>query len=158
MAELHAWQVPAFEALNALRSDGEPLHPSLSIPTWFYGHEPPTPFATHIAKYVSNALREDGLLAIARHGVVFAPGRAGTVQEVFQDAAQNAYQTYDWVSPMCFLDLPYDGIGRWWTQQFPVETILRPLLGPDMFQKYVRITPDVDEAFEFMKDFVPQPR
>ena len=24
---------------------------SLAIPTWFYGHEPPTPFATSIAKY-----------------------------------------------------------------------------------------------------------
>ena len=30
---------------------------SLGIPTWFYGHEPATPFATHIAKYFFNNLR-----------------------------------------------------------------------------------------------------
>jgi predicted Rossmann-fold nucleotide-binding protein len=64
---------------------------SLAIPTWFYPGEPVGQFATHIAKYFANSIREDGLLAIAVSGVVFAPGRAGTVQELFQDAAQNAY-------------------------------------------------------------------
>jgi predicted Rossmann-fold nucleotide-binding protein len=64
---------------------------SLAIPTWFYPGEPVGQFATHIAKYFANSIREDGLLSIAVSGVVFAPGRAGTVQELFQDAAQNAY-------------------------------------------------------------------
>ncbi len=36
---------------------------SLAIPTWFYGHEPSNLFASHIAKYFSNSLREDNLLA-----------------------------------------------------------------------------------------------
>ncbi|MEM7356877.1 MAG: hypothetical protein AAF657_39050, partial [Acidobacteriota bacterium] len=80
---------------------------SLGIPTWFYGHEPPNLFATHIAKYFSNSLREDGLLAIAKHGVIYAPGSAGTIQEVFQDAAQNHYGTFQLVSPMVFLDRHY---------------------------------------------------
>ena len=35
-----------------------------------------------MAKYFSNSLREDGLLAIATHGVVYAPGSAGTTQDV----------------------------------------------------------------------------
>ncbi|MDC3379360.1 hypothetical protein OAX78_03665, partial [Planctomycetota bacterium] len=52
---------------------------SLAIPTWFYGHEPTNLFANQVAKYFSNALREDGLLAIATGGVVFAPGSAGTL-------------------------------------------------------------------------------
>ena len=64
---------------------------SLAIPTWFYPGEPVGQFASHIAKYFANSIREDGLLAIAVSGVVFAPGRAGTTQELFQDAAQNAY-------------------------------------------------------------------
>ena len=125
------------------------------MPTWFYGHEPPTPFATDIAKYVSNALREDGLLAIARHGVVYAPGEAGTLQEVFQDAAQNAYRTHGWFSPMCFLDLPFQGVDRWWTNQFPIEHFLRPLFGDADYGQYVRITSDVDEAEEFLRAFAP---
>ncbi|NNE91229.1 MAG: hypothetical protein HKN23_06240, partial [Verrucomicrobiales bacterium] len=50
---------------------------SVAIPTWFYGHEPSNQFSTWIAKYFSNSLREDGLLAIAKHGVIYAPGSAG---------------------------------------------------------------------------------
>ena len=72
----------------------ERYHPgadSIAIPTWFYPGEPVGQFAGHVAKYFANSIREDGLLAIAVSGVVFAPGRAGTLQELFQDAAQNAY-------------------------------------------------------------------
>ncbi len=72
-------------------SGQEELCKSVGIPTWLYGHEPPAVFATHIAKYFANSIREDGLLAIANHGVIFAPGSAGTTQEIFQDAAQNHY-------------------------------------------------------------------
>ena len=78
-------------------------HPSLAVPTWFYGHEPSNLFSVHIAKYFSNSLREDGLLAIATYGILFAPGSAGTTQEVFQDATQNHYGTFDVISPMVFL-------------------------------------------------------
>ncbi len=76
---------------------------NLSVPTWFYGFEPVNLFASHIAKYFANSIREDGLLAICLHGIVFAPGSAGTVQEVFMDAAQNRYTTFDYRSPMAFL-------------------------------------------------------
>ena len=56
----------------------------------------------------SNSEREDGLLAVAKAGIVFVPGGPGTLQEVFQDAAQNAYETYGRSSPMVFLDPPAD--------------------------------------------------
>ena len=91
---------------------------NLAIPTWFYGHEPSNLFATHIAKYFSNSLREDMLLAISLYGVIFAPGSAGTTQEIFQDAAQNHYATYGWYSPMVFL-------GR---ERYEIRTSLFPLL------------------------------
>ncbi len=62
---------------------------SLSIPTWFYGHEPSNLFATGIAKYFANALREDTLLHRCRGGIVYLPGKAGTVQEIFQAVTEN---------------------------------------------------------------------
>jgi predicted Rossmann-fold nucleotide-binding protein len=79
--------------------------------------EPISLFATHIAKYFSNSIREDGMLAVATAGIVFAPGGAGTMQEIFQDAAQNAYRTFG-RSPMAFLD----------TRHYCVETGLFPAL------------------------------
>ena len=64
---------------------------SLAIPTWFYGHEPTNLFATGIAKYFANALREDTLLHRCRGGIVYLPGQAGTVQEIFQAVTENFY-------------------------------------------------------------------
>lgn len=75
---------------------------SLGIPTWFYGHEGANAFATHVAKYFSNALREEKLCAIGVHGIVFFPGGPGTAQEIFMDAAENGYASYNWYSPMVF--------------------------------------------------------
>ncbi|MEO0895802.1 MAG: hypothetical protein AAFY71_05360 [Bacteroidota bacterium] len=91
---------------------------SLGIPTWHYGHEPPTPFATHIAKYFHNSHREEGLLAISKGGIVFAPGSAGTMQEIFQDLAQNHYQTFGFASPMVFMNKSY------WTLERPLYTAI----------------------------------
>jgi predicted Rossmann-fold nucleotide-binding protein len=65
---------------------------SLGIPTWFYGHEPPNVFAEAVAKYFSNALREDGLLARCNAGLVVLGGEAGTVQEIFQAATRLYYE------------------------------------------------------------------
>ncbi|BAU86393.1 rossmann fold nucleotide-binding protein [Streptomyces laurentii] len=61
----------------------------MGIPTWFYGREPPNAFASQVAKYFANAIREDGLPARSTAGVVFLPGAAGTVQEIFDDATPN---------------------------------------------------------------------
>ena len=49
-------------------------------------------FAPRIAKYFANATREDGLLARCNAGVVFLPGAAGTVQEIFDNATPNYYE------------------------------------------------------------------
>jgi predicted Rossmann-fold nucleotide-binding protein len=79
--------------------------------------EPISQFASHIAKYFSNSIREDGMLAVATGGIVFAPGGAGTMQEIFQDAAQNANRTFG-RSPMAFLD----------SRHYRVDTGLYPAL------------------------------
>jgi predicted Rossmann-fold nucleotide-binding protein len=86
-----------------IRDRFAPGSESLAIPTWVSEGEPISQFASHIAKYFSNSIREDGLLAVATTGSVFAPGGAGTMQEIFQDAAQNAYKAFG-RSPMVFLD------------------------------------------------------
>lgn len=109
------WLSTAFEVLESI--DGG-RWPSLGIPTWLYGHEPPTPFATHIAKYFTNSIREDGLLAMAKGGIVFTPGRAGTTQEVFQEVTQNHYLTLEYASPMIFMDRAF------WTRDWPVYPML----------------------------------
>ena len=66
---------------------------SLGIPTWYYGNEPPNLFASHSGKYFFNSVREDGLITIADGGIIFGPGKAGTVQEIFQNAPLNYYRT-----------------------------------------------------------------
>lgn len=119
----------------------------LSIPTWLYGHEPANLFAGRIAKYFSNAIREDTILRVCRGGIVFAPGKAGTVQEVFQ-AATKAYYGSDGASgPMVFLDRAY------WTDVLPIESLLRPLFGlaaDPVLDKLVHLTDDVDEAIAIL--------
>lgn len=143
VSTLHRWQRPAFGVLRGLA--GTPVGESLAIPTWFYGHEPPTPFATHIAKYFHNAIREDGLLAIAHHGIVYAPGRAGTLQEVFQDAAQNYYSSFGGFAPMVFFD-----VGGVWTKTFPVGPVLEPLFGAERMERHVLFTTEIAAAERFL--------
>ncbi len=113
----------------AVNADIENRETNLSVPTWFYGHEPSNPFATHIAKYFSNSEREDGLLAIATAGIVFVRGGPGTLQEVFQDAAQNAYRTFGPAAPMIFLDPPDDP--EWWATSGVMGALDRAFLAGD---------------------------
>lgn len=120
---------------------------SLGVPTWHYGHEPPNVFAGEIAKYFANSIREDGLLAIALAGVVFAPGSAGTIQEIFQDAAQNHYESFGKASPMVFLDEAY------WTDTKPVYPVLRQLAADRAYGELVTATDDVAEAVAFIERY-----
>lgn len=124
---------------------------SLSIPTWFYGHEPSNLFATHIAKYFANSIREDGLLAIATRGVVYAPGSAGTIQEVFMDAAQNHYGTFHLVSPMVFFGRDY------WTTKKPVYPLLQHLAAGKRYADLLAISDDADEIAAFIIEHPPVP-
>jgi predicted Rossmann-fold nucleotide-binding protein len=141
----HAWFRPAYELSRAF--GGGPA--SLAVPTWHYGHEPTTPLATHIAKFFQNSIREEGLLALAQQGVVYAEGRAGTLQEIFQDTAQNYYRSFAYFSPMVLLGI------RYWTETLPVLPLLEKLLLPDDRQRLVLVTDDVDEAAAFIGGFEP---
>jgi hypothetical protein len=149
-----AWIATALE-VRARISDG---CDSLGVPTWFYGHEPSNVFATHHAKYFSNSLREDGLLAIARHGVIYAPGSAGTVQEIFQDAAQNHYGTIGKgrsyggpgeVSPMVLLGRDY------WLVDKPVFPLLTRLAAGRRYAGMLAVEDDIAAVVRFIEDHPP---
>jgi predicted Rossmann-fold nucleotide-binding protein len=117
-------------------------HGGLALPTWLYGHEPANLFAGQIGKYFSNAVREDSILRLSRGGIVFAPGWAGTVQEVFQAATKTFYQTDGPSGAFVFL-----GVDHW--AKLPVEALLRPLLAqsPHGDQSHlIVVTDSIDDA------------
>ena len=130
------WLATAFEVR---RRWSQEKYESLGVPTWLYGHEPATPFATHIAKYFDNSIREDGILTIAKGGIIYSPGSAGTLQEIFQDAVQNHYLSFGYASPMVFLDSDY------WTKQMPVYPLLEELLSKGRYKNLILSLSD-DEA------------
>ncbi|MFY0528429.1 LOG family protein [Archangium gephyra] len=143
------WLSRAFEvrATWPLRDADRIIGESLGIPTWHYGHEPPNPFATHIAKYFANSVREDGLLTIARGGIIYSPGSAGTIQEVFQDACQNHYNTVGVVSPMIFLGQDF------WTRTRPVYPLLEHLARGQDYARYLLLTDSRERILQALVDF-----
>ena len=123
---------------------------SVGIPTWTYGHEPPAVFASHIAKYFANSVREDGLLMVADHGVVFAPGSAGTIQEIFQDACQNHYFVANkQCSPMILFGRQY------WTQEKPVWPLLSQLAQDQMYGELLCLTDSVETVVRKILSYRP---
>ncbi len=119
-------------------------HRSIGIPTWFYGHEPPNVFCDGIAKFFSNAIREDGLLARCTAGVVVLEGAAGTVQEVFQAATRLYYG----VEPTDGAPLPQLVLvgRRHWSETVPVWPALSALAAGRPMAEQVHLVDDVSEA------------
>ncbi len=144
--DLYRWFVPAFRLATAIFADrATPPGPSLAVPTWLYGYEPTTPFASHIAKYFQNSLREDGLVTMGRNGIVFAEGSAGTVQEIFQDVTQNCYGAF---CPMVFLSPPETSF---WSTTLPVEPLLKAVLkNRPEYATHVLFTDSAAAAVDFL--------
>jgi predicted Rossmann-fold nucleotide-binding protein len=131
-----SWVRAAF-AVRERRPDGAA---SLGIPTWHYGHEPPNAFASGVAKYFRNAIREDVLLHLCDAGIVFLPGAAGTVQEVFQEACENYYSDPSGTAPMVLVGIEY------WTQTLPAWPLLRALAQDRDMQGQVHLVDTVDDV------------
>lgn len=139
---------------------------SLAIPTWLYGHEPPNLFSSHIAKLFYNSLREDGLVTVAGGGIIFGPGNAGTVQEVFQDLTQNYYRGALSATPMVFLDPPY------WSRACddpltfppkrnpnkPLMPLIRQLAAEKDFLSAILLSDDTKEVVKFLDRAPPKPK
>jgi predicted Rossmann-fold nucleotide-binding protein len=129
------WALAGLEVARRYPGDG-----GVSIPTWFYGHEPPNVFASSIAKYFSNALREDVLLHRARGGIVYLPGAAGTVQEIFQAVTPNYYGDHATQVPMILV-----GTGHW-SRDVPVWSVLQALARDRSMADSVHLVDSVDDA------------
>ncbi|HET8765851.1 MAG TPA: Rossmann fold nucleotide-binding protein [Pedococcus sp.] len=123
---------------------------SIGIPTWFYGHEPPNVFCDAVAKYFSNAIREDGLLARCTGGLVVLEGAAGTVQEVFQAVTPLYYATGEAVLPRLVL------VGHeYWTDTVPVWSAVQALGRGRGLGAAVHLVDTVEEAATVILDGQP---
>ncbi|MBT2399219.1 LOG family protein [Streptomyces sp. ISL-100] len=130
------WARAAFDVRDRWPAGGD----SIGLPTWFYGHEPPNAFAGHIAKYFANATREDGLLARCNGGVVFLPGAAGTVQEIFDNATPNYYESRGEPTPMVLVNRAH------WTQKLPTWHLLQSLAKGRPMESRIALVDTVEEA------------
>ncbi len=140
------WLCRSFEVMERfpLTSD----YRSLAIPTYYYGHEPTAPFATDIAKYFDNSVREDGIVTVAKGGIIYTPGSAGTMQEIFQDAGQNHYETEGYASPMIFMGKEY------YTKYMPAYSVLKDLSDRGIFKNMIlTISDDNDEIIDAIVKF-----
>lgn len=121
---------------------------SLGVPTWLYGHEPATPFATHIAKFFDNSIREDFILTAAYGGIIFTPGSAGTLQEIFQEAVQNHYLSFGFASPMVFVGTQF------WQEEVPIYPLLQHLIDNGRYKNLLlTLTDDEEEVIKVFEIF-----
>ncbi|MFF5094072.1 MULTISPECIES: hypothetical protein [Actinosynnema] len=123
---------------------------TIGVPTWFYGHEPPNPACEVHAKYFANSVREEGLLTVATGGVVYTPGSAGTVQEVFQDYTQNHYGSVGPAAPMVFLG------ARFWTEEVPAAPLVRNLARGREAERWILVTDDPAEAVDLLRKYAAE--
>ena len=141
-------------ALQVMHRYPQEKYVSLGIPTWLYGHEPSTPFATHIAKLFMNSVREDMILSVAIGGIIYTPGGAGTLQEIFQDAAQNHYLSLGFPSPMIFIGKQF------WTDDVPVWPLIQYLVATGRYKNMLlTLSDDPTEIENVLLDFqkrIPQ--
>lgn len=140
-AHIGDWVQAAFTVRDRFPRGSE----SLGIPTWHYGHEPPNAFASAIAKYCRNAQREAILLKVCQAGIVFLPGAAGTVQEIFQDACENYYADESSIAPMVLVGNEY------WTERYPAWSLLQALAKGRPMEPHVHLVDTIDEAVELMR-------
>ncbi|MBI5479099.1 MAG: hypothetical protein HY906_09595 [Deltaproteobacteria bacterium] len=78
-------------------------------------------------------------------------GSAGTLQEIFQDAAQNYYCSYGVFSPMVFYGTEQ------WSEELPVLHLLRKLFGDEAFARHVLVTDSWSAAADFVRAFRASP-
>ena len=146
-ADIKIWISTALEVKSKFPKGSR----NLGIPTWFYGFEPTNMFATDVAKYFDNSIREGGLVQIGRRAVIFAPGSAGTRQEIFMDAAQNNYGTTGQYTPMIFLGM----------RQYAVDTPLYwliQMLATTNYKDLLLIGDEPEEIVKFVKTHAPVPK
>jgi predicted Rossmann-fold nucleotide-binding protein len=135
------YTLPVDKILDQYGSPSVRAAPSIGIPTWKYGHEPPNRFATWQAKMFSNAIREDGLIAIGNGGIVYTPGSAGTRQEVFQAACRCHYAPQGQEVPLMFFGEEF------WTSSGVFQVLQKNAVGR-AFSDWLLLSDQVDKIVE----------
>jgi len=135
---VHRWALTALAVRARYPQSGVA---SVSVPTWYFGHEPPNVFAIGIAKFFSNAIREDVLLRGATRGVIVLPGAAGTVQEIFQLVTGSYYAD----EPAQVVPLVLVGRDQW-TETLPVWPLLCSLAQGRAMRDRIALVDTADEA------------
>ncbi len=136
-----AWVEAAFD----VRRRWDCGRATIGVPTWHYGHEPPNVFGTLIAKYFDNAVREDILLRLCGAGIIYVPGRAGTVQEIFQTMTRNYYANDTTsITPMILLGRDY------WLHALPAWPLVSALADGRLMDTAVHLVDTVEEALEIL--------
>ena len=118
---------------------------SVGIPTWFYGHEPPNIFCHAIAKYFSNAEREDGLINRSNAGILVLPGAAGTVQEIFQTCTPLYYHDEEDRPGHELPRLVLIGVEHW-TETLPAWPLVHALAAGRPMAEHVHLVDDIPAA------------
>ncbi|MDE9367913.1 LOG family protein [Luteipulveratus sp. YIM 133132] len=150
---VQAWAETAVQVRDSCLTEPAATPRSLGVPTWFYGHEPPNLFADAVAKFFSNALREDILLARCDAGIVVLPGAAGTVQEIFQIVTRLYYAPEDAALPPLVL------VGRdHWTGSTPVWQPLQAMARGRAMEPVVHLVDTVTDAAELLTAQVSRTR
>ncbi len=138
---LQAWVECALNAQEvAPRTVNDDEVRSVGIPTWHFGHEPPNVFAQRIAKFFSNAVREEVLLDSSNAGLVVLPGAAGTVQEIFQMVTRLYYETVELPRPLILVGHEY------WTHDLPVWPLLLKLGQDSALGANLHLVDEIDEV------------
>jgi predicted Rossmann-fold nucleotide-binding protein len=146
--DVAAWARLGLRVRDELGLAGAPVA-GVGVPTWFYGQEPSNVFAGAIAKYFSNAEREDALLTRSDGGLVVLPGAAGTVQEVFQAATPQYYAPPGTVRPVVLVGVEH------WTTVLPVWPLLQSLAAGREMAEHVHLVETADDAADLLR---PAPR
>jgi predicted Rossmann-fold nucleotide-binding protein len=135
--------VAAAQAVIAEFGPARCYTPSLGIPTWRYGHEPPNLFTAYHAKFFQNSVREAVLLDICYGGLIMTPGGPGTMQEVFQAACRCAYAPLGYEYPIIFFGVEY------WKESGVWDIVRKQAQGRKYFD-YLLLSDSVDEIMDHL--------
>ena len=87
---------------------------------------------------------EDTLLHRCRGGIVYLPGHAGTVQEIFQAVTENFAADATQIAPMILIGIDY------WTTTYPAWPLLERLGGGRLMGKVIHCVDDVAAAVRLL--------
>lgn len=121
---------------------------TIGVPTWKYSEEPNNIFATGIAKYFDDSVRETALLRESYGGIVVFKGGAGTIMEIFKKCEDNNYRTYGDPSPLVLK-------GRvFWQDTIEIDRFIRNTMRNKVINgSMMNIVDTVEEAFSIICDY-----